>query len=108
MKKALQQLPYAYRVHWSEDDQAWVGTCLEFPSLSHLAANEDAAFGGIRALVRAIVADMRKQGEAPPSGLATQTYKGHVSLRVTPDRHRQLAMEAAEKHVSLNRLINSA
>jgi predicted RNase H-like HicB family nuclease len=27
---------YAYRVIWSEDDQEYVGLCVEFPSLSWL------------------------------------------------------------------------
>jgi predicted RNase H-like HicB family nuclease len=55
------------RVSWSGEDGEFVGTCAEFPSLSHLAASRDAALEGIRALVRDVVADMRASGEEPPA-----------------------------------------
>ena len=35
---------FTYRVSWSEEDGEYVGTCLEFPSLLHLA--EDPLVGG--------------------------------------------------------------
>ena len=34
---------YTYRITWSEDDREFVGLCLEFPSLSWLAKNPEAA-----------------------------------------------------------------
>jgi phage N-6-adenine-methyltransferase len=42
---------YTYRVSWSEEDGEFVGTCAEFPSLSHLAADRDEALRGIKELV---------------------------------------------------------
>lgn len=42
---------YRYTVHWSEDDQEWVGRCDDFPSLSWLSPDRDEALAGIRALV---------------------------------------------------------
>jgi hypothetical protein len=47
--------PFHYRVAWSPEDGEYVGTCAEFPSLSHLAADQDAALRGIRELVAAEV-----------------------------------------------------
>ena len=35
---------YTYRVEWSEDDQEFVGTVAEFPSLSYLAPTSTGAF----------------------------------------------------------------
>ena len=32
---------YTYRVTWSEEDQEYVGLCLEFPSLSWLAETQE-------------------------------------------------------------------
>jgi predicted RNase H-like HicB family nuclease len=40
-----------FRVDWSDDDQEFVGTCDEYPSLSWLAATEAEALDGIKALV---------------------------------------------------------
>ena len=42
---------YTYRVTWSEEDHEYVGLCAEFPSLSWLASNPEAALRGIREVV---------------------------------------------------------
>ena len=46
---------YTYRVSWSEDDGEYVGTCAEFPSLSHLDPDRIEALRGIQALVEGVV-----------------------------------------------------
>lgn len=97
---------YTYRVTWSEEDEEWVGTCIEFPSLSHLAAAAGEAVCGIQGLVEDVVADMQANGEAVPEPLASKTYSGKFVARVPPELHRRLAIEAAENHVSLNRIVS--
>lgn len=97
---------YTYRVTWSPADGEYVGTCVEFSSLSWLAADEDDAFRGIRQLVRDVVADMTANGEQVPVPLADRAYSGKFQVRTTPELHRRLAIEAAEAHVSINRWIN--
>ena len=97
---------YTYRVIWSEEDREHVGLCAEFPSLSHLAPSVSEALNGIVALVADIVADMRASGEPPPPPLSLQEFKGKIAVRVPPQLHRELATEAAEQGVSLNRLIS--
>lgn len=98
---------YTYRVSWSEEDGEHVGTCAEFPSLSHLDADQVEALLGIRALVADVVADMRANGETVPEPLAEHAYSGKFMTRVPPELHRRLAIEAAEEGVSLNRLVSS-
>lgn len=98
---------YTYRVTWSEEDAEHVGLCTEFPSLSWLAATPEAALKGIRKLVAEVVADMASTGEQIPEPLATKHYSGKFMVRVPPEVHRQLAMEAAEAHISLNRLASA-
>ncbi len=98
---------YTYRVIWSEEDQEFVGLCAEFPSLSWLEQDQEAALRGIVSLVKDTVADMESEGEKIPEPLALQKYSGKFQVRTTPEMHRQLAVQAAEAGVSLNRLINS-
>ncbi len=98
---------YAYRVIWSEEDQEFVGLCAEFPSLSWLDEDQEAALRGIVAMVKDVVTDMEASGEKVPTPLALQKYSGKFQVRTTPEMHRQLAMQAAEVGVSLNRFINS-
>ena len=98
---------YTYRVTWSDDDAEYVGLCAEFPSLSWLARLPEAALRGIRKIVSEVAADMVHNGESVPEPIAIKLYSGKFMVRVPPDVHRQLAMQAAEAGVSLNRLANS-
>lgn len=98
---------YTYRVTWSDEDQEYVGLCTEFPSLSWLADRPEAALKGIRKLIAEVVADLKAQEEPIPEPLAERDYSGKFMVRVPPQVHRRLALEAAEAGVSLNRLISA-
>ncbi len=98
---------YTYRVTWSEEDGEYVGLCAEFPSLSWLAASPEKALKGIRSVVGDVVADMAASGETIPTPFATRQYSGRFMVRVPPEVHRHLAIEAAETGVSLNRLASA-
>ena len=104
---ALKNDRYTYRVTWSEDDEEYVGLCAEFPSLSWLANTPEAALKGIRKLVAEVVRDMNKTGETVPEPIACRSYSGKFMVRVPPDVHRKLAVQAAESGVSLNRIASS-
>jgi predicted HicB family RNase H-like nuclease len=95
---------YTYRVTWSEEDGEYVGLCAEFPSLSWLASELETALQGIRQVVADVVADLRANAEPVPEPLAMKKYSGRFLVRVPPELHRRLALEAAESGVSLNRL----
>jgi predicted HicB family RNase H-like nuclease len=94
-------------VTWSEEDQAYVGLCAEFNSLSWLAESPESALAGIRKVVAEVVSDMRHAGEPLPEPLATKHFSGKFMVRIPPDQHRRLALEAAEAGVSLNRLASA-
>ena len=98
---------YTYRVTWSEEDGEYVGLCAEFPSMSWLAGSPEAALRGIRKAVAAAVADMLANHEAVPEPAAGKKYSVKFVVRVPPEVHRRLALEAAEEGVSLNRLASS-
>jgi predicted HicB family RNase H-like nuclease len=98
---------YTYRVTWSEEDGEHIGLCAEFPSLSWLADSPEAALAGIRDTVKQAVQDMQANNEAAPEPLATRYYSGKFTVRVPPEIHRKLQIQAAESKVSFNRLINA-
>ena len=98
---------YTYRVTWSEDDGEYVGLCAEFMSLSHLASTPEKALRGIRKVVADVVEDLAANGETVPEPLSSRQYSGKFMVRVPPEVHCQLALEAAEAKISLNRLVNA-
>jgi len=98
---------YTYRITWSENDKEFVGLCLEFPSLSWLAKNPQAALKGIRRTVEKAVKDMKDNGESPPTPISRRFYSGKFVVRIPPEVHRTLAIKAAEEGISLNRLVSA-
>ena len=98
---------YTYRVTWSDEDQEHVGLCAEFPSLSWLEDTPEKALAAIRKLVKECLNDMQANGEAVPEPIAAKNYSGKFMVRLPPETHRSLAIQAAEAGVSLNRLIAS-
>lgn len=95
---------YTYRVRWSEEDAEYVGTCAEMPGLSWLDADPDEAFQGIRRVAEEAIAVLEEEGEPTPEPLAMRAFSGVFKVRVPPETHRRLAIEAAEANVSLNRI----
>jgi predicted HicB family RNase H-like nuclease len=96
---------YAYRVEWSEEDQEHVGLCLELPSLSHLDKNPAKALAGIMKLAEQVVDDLADSGEQVPEPISTRRFTGDCRLRMPPELHRRLWIEAAQADVSLNSLM---
>lgn len=98
---------YTYRVTWSEEDQEFVGLCAEFPSLSWLASTPEKALKGISSVVKECMEDMAQSNEDVPSPISSRHYSGKFMVRVPPEVHRHLAIEAAESGVSLNRIASA-
>ncbi len=98
---------YTYRVTWSEEDGEFIGLCAEFPNLSWLAKGLDEALKGIRLVVKDSIEDMAENAEDIPRPIATRQFSGKFIVRIPPEVHRHLAMEAAESGVSLNRIASA-
>ncbi len=100
----LQNDRFTYRVTWSAEDNEYVGLCTEFPSLSWLEPSPEEALKGIRQVVASVIADMETNGEPVPEPIALKKYSGKFMVRIPPELHRRLALEAADAGISLNRL----
>jgi predicted HicB family RNase H-like nuclease len=98
---------YTYRITWSDEDGEYVGLCAEFPSLSWLDKTQEAALQGIRKLVAAAVLDMESNNENVPQPLALKSYSGKFMVRIPPNIHRDIAIQAAEAKVSINRVVSA-
>jgi predicted HicB family RNase H-like nuclease len=98
---------YTYRVTWSPEEGEFLGTCAEFPHLSHFDENPEAALAGIREVVRAASEALRDHGHPVPEPFAERKFSGKFVVRVPPQVHRALVLEASEQGVSLNRLISA-
>jgi predicted HicB family RNase H-like nuclease len=98
---------FTWRVTWSEEDGEFVGLCAEFASLSWLATGPEEALTGIRSVVQDCIKDMVENGEDIPKPISTRQFSGKFMVRIPPEVHRHLAIEAAECGVSLNRIASA-
>ncbi len=97
---------YGYRVVWSVEDDEYVATVAEMPSLSWLDSDQAAALRGLVELVSTVVADMEAAGEPVPEPISERRFSGKFNVRVPESLHRELVRAAAEEGVSLNRLVS--
>ena len=95
---------YTCRVLWSDADGMFIGLCAELPSLSHLDDTAEGAFSGIRDVTATALEILQEDNDLLPEPLSTRKYSGVFTVRVPPETHRALALDAAEAGVSLNRL----
>ena len=77
------------------------------PSLSWLAEIPEAALKGIRKVVAEGAKILEADGEPTPKALSNKKYSGKFSIRIPPEVHRNLSIQAAEEGISLNRLIGA-
>ncbi len=61
----------------------------------------------IQVVAVAVVSDMNENKELIPEPIAVKNYSGKFVVRVSPEIHRDLAIQAAEAGISLNRIVNS-
>ncbi len=98
---------YTYRVEWSEDDDAHIAQCLEFPSLAAHGNTAKRALTEIEKVVKETIAWMKEENEEIPEPFGIKKYKGNLTLRIPSEIHRKLAIKSAEEGVSVNQYILS-
>ncbi|NMN00004.1 antitoxin HicB [Bifidobacterium sp. DSM 109958] len=98
---------YMYRVHWSDAEGGFVCTVAELPDLRFTAQSSVDALMGLHVLVRRHLGALADAGQEIPQPFEDRHYSGHFMVRVPPEVHRRLAIEAAEQGVSINRLVQS-
>ncbi len=97
---------YSYAVTWSEEDKAFVGKVLEFPSVSAHGDSQENALREVRNVVELVLEDLVETGEPIPLPFGRRRYSGKLNIRMPEDLHRRLAIEAQRHGISLNTLIN--
>lgn len=98
---------FSYRVFWSEEDGEHVAVCAELPGLSWLDRRAERALSGALRAAREAVELMREKGEPVPEPLIDRRYSGIFKVRIPPEVHRRLVLEAEEQNISLNRLVSA-
>ena len=97
---------YTYSVMWSDEDEAFLGRVVEFPSLAAHSNTQSGALREITKLVRYVLEDLEESGDPIPEPLTKKKFSGKLNLRMPSHLHRQLSVEASREGISLNQWIN--
>jgi predicted RNase H-like HicB family nuclease len=98
---------YTYRVEWSEEDNAHIARCLEFPSLMAHGDTPNKALAEIEQVLEESIKCLEEEKEPVPEPFGLKKFKGNLTLRVPAEIHRKLAIKSAEEGVSVNQYILS-
>ena len=98
---------YTFRIEWSEEDNVHIARCLEFPSLSAHGITVLDALQEIEIVVREAIDWLKEENEPIPTPFGLKKFRGHLTLRVPTEKHRELVIRSAEEGVSVNQFILS-
>ena len=97
---------YSYRIVWSDEDQSYLGRCLELPSLLAHGPTEEAALKEIKIVVDATIKWMKAEGEKLPQPITKKKFSPNFLVRGMPlDVRREFELEAQEENTSVNSII---
>ena len=97
---------YTYSIRWDDKIGQFIATAAELPDLRAQSVSQVEALVNARLEAQRMVDTMLQHGQSVPIPFSERTYSGKILVRIPPELHRRLTIEAAEQHVSLNRLIS--
>ncbi|MDX9789165.1 MAG: toxin-antitoxin system HicB family antitoxin [Desulfobacterales bacterium] len=98
---------YTYRIVWSAEDDSHIARCLEFPSLSAHGDTPAKALSEIEFVVNETIKWLLEEGEPVPVPFGMKPFRGHLTLRIPAEKHREIVIRSAEEGVSVNKFILS-
>lgn len=99
--------PYSLRIHWSDEDEAFIATCAEFPHLSGYGDAKGEAIAMLDEAIAMALESCERDNLVPPAPVKLPAYSGNLRLRMPSSLHRAIAERAEEDGVSLNTYILS-
>jgi predicted HicB family RNase H-like nuclease len=104
MKDVMTYKGYIGSVHFSEDDETFYG---KLEAINDLIMFEGESVRELKKAFREAVDDYiqacKETGREPQ-----KPFKGSFNVRLAPDLHKRVALEAVKKGISLNQLVQDA
>jgi predicted HicB family RNase H-like nuclease len=98
---------YSFKVFWSDEDQAYIAVCSEFPTLSAFGDTPQEAIGEMETVLQMAIETFKEKNWPLPEPHTHIEYSGQMRVRFPKSVHARLATQAQEEGVSINSLINT-
>ena len=99
---------YSFQVTWSDEDDAYIASCPEFPGLLAHGETPNEAIAEAQIALEGVIEVYKESDMQLPEPITRQQYSGQFRLRIPKSLHRQAAELAAREGVSLNTFIHGA
>jgi antitoxin HicB len=93
---------YSFHVAWSDENEAYIASCPEFPGLLAHGETPEEAIKEAGIALEGVIAVYKESALRLPDPLTRQEYNGQFRLRLPKSLHRQAALIAEQEGVSLN------
>jgi predicted RNase H-like HicB family nuclease len=96
---------YRVELDWDAEDEIYVATVPELPGCATHGKTETEALKRAREAIGLYLETLLSEGKELPLPLSRQAFKGQFALRMPPELHRRLAIDAQREKTSLNQFI---
>jgi DNA end-binding protein Ku len=99
---------YGFRVVWSDEDEAYLASCPEFPGVVAHGDTPEEAIAEARVALDLAIEMYEADGRSLPEARGVVEHSGQFRLRLPRTAHAQLVQRADEEGVSLNTYVATA
>ncbi|NQT73903.1 MAG: toxin-antitoxin system HicB family antitoxin [Chloroflexi bacterium] len=96
---------YLKIVEWSDEDSCYIGTSPGLLDGGVHGQNEAKVFKELCEVVEDTITIMKNSGKPLPKQTANKQFSGKIALRIPPDLHKAVAIQAIQEGESINKLI---
>ena len=96
---------YSYQIEYCSEDKVYIARCAELPSLAAHGKTQETALKQIKVVVLESLKWLMEDREKIPEPFSLHKFSGEFRVRMPPEKHRKIAIEASLQGVSMNQFI---
>lgn len=96
---------YSYNIEFDSDDNTYIARCAELSGLAAHGKTQEEALREIKIAVTGTLEWIQEEGKELPEPFSLHQFSGEFRVRMPPEKHRKIAIEASLQGISMNQLI---
>lgn len=96
---------YSYQIEYDPEDKIYIARSAEIPSVLAHGKTQEKALKEIKTALKNILEQMKEDGEKIPEPFNLLKFSGEFRVRMPPEKHRKIAMEANLQGISMNQYV---
>ena len=96
---------YSYHIEYDPKDKIYIGRCAEFPSLKAHGNTQEQSLKEIKIAVSGALKWMKNEKKSYPEPFNLHQFSGEFRIRMSPEKHRKIAIESSLNKISMNQFI---